>query len=129
LPGQYGGFCIAIILVCVLKEFLFAWRTYRLKPTFGSATESLYMAEPSSGPVQRRATPHVFRQTIAARVLGSFLYLVNLFFGYMIMLVLMTYNWGFFFCILFGSAVGHFVFTWWLAPEGGEQVDPDCCEK
>jgi len=136
-PAKYGGFCFALIVVCILKEFLFAWRTYRLRPAVSTVSISdPFLGEPmsrssgaagaASGGSQRRV---ITKQTLFNRLVGSLLYAINLFLGYMIMLVIMTYNWGFIFCILFGSAFGHLAFSWLLAPEHSEHVEAECCEK
>jgi solute carrier family 31 (copper transporter), member 1 len=45
-----------------------------------------------------------------SRGLVSLLYLLKMFLAYILMLVIMTYNVGLFFAIIFGLSIGHFFF-------------------
>ncbi|UJR35788.1 hypothetical protein I4U23_028536 [Adineta vaga] len=46
------------------------------------------------------------------RIISSIFYIINLALGYSLMLIAMTFNVYLFFAIIFGTGVGHLLFTW-----------------
>jgi hypothetical protein len=63
----------------------------------------------------------------ARRFLIVLLFGLNLIFGYLAMLVAMTYSMELFLCVVFGLCLGHFVFNTKSAV--GESIDPCCASQ
>jgi hypothetical protein len=122
---QYGLTLVGLLILMIAKEGLFSFRQYLARP------QRVAVDEPLLGGYFLR-----FRLTLARRCVNAFLGAVNLVLGYFAMLIVMTYNSGFFCAIIAGAFIGLFVFSVPLRdtrvlPEGleAETVEHDCCEK
>lgn len=63
-------------------------------------------------------------QQVKARLILGLIYALNVFFAYMLMLAIMTYNGGIFIAVVVGLAVGHAIF---LRPSTGSVLNDVCC--
>ena len=119
---SFSGFFIlalGIAGLCLLKEWLYAWRVHKLTSAASPSADSssatadsqpllASRARAHSGPAA--AARHAQEQLQHLRMLNSAVYGLNLALGYLVMLCLMSYNAGLFLVIVLASACGHFMF-------------------
>jgi len=105
---QYMTACGILVAFCLLKEWLFAFRT--------SSSDSFLNGVFSKSRQQNE------------QIRSSILYGFNLALGYIVMLVVMSFNIGYFIVIVLASSLGHYLFH--QKPESISSLeDVDCCER
>eukprot|EP00891_Asterochloris_glomerata_P004198 jgi/Astpho2/4198/fgenesh1_pg.00064_%23_19_t len=137
--GGYAATCLVLVVICLIHEALTCYR---------ARFHKLYLAEPEYQPLEpgsargletgsargERATPRLgpasHDPAAKERTFGSgrswqqaaysAMYAMNLGLAYLLMLAVMTYNVGLFFIVIFGLAVGNFVFN------SGSQLSDVC---
>jgi len=112
--------CFFLIFFCLLKEYLFSLRRHRSKKG-RKINDTIDEGHNKTSLLNKTSS----NQT--ERLLNTALYLMNLFLGYLIMLVVMVSNVGFILVICFSSSLGYYLFQ---SDEGhSNEPEPDCCEK
>lgn len=76
-------------------------------------------------PVEESYTPVSARDTVWQRVIISSLYAAHIGTGYLLMLAVMTFNVGFFFAVVAGMGIGHFLFH----QKGSGPLVTDICHE
>jgi len=145
--AQYAGACIALILFCVVKEAVWAFRQKRERNARqarrGKLTSVQLDKQPKQSTEAERSAPLLGAsgggggavwERRKDRAINSVLYFVSLFMGYMAMLVVMTFNVGLIFVVITGQVVGHFIFQSVFDDASSNNtldssVEPECCEK
>ena len=65
-------------------------------------------------------------QQVVQRLTLGFVYAINVFLAYMLMLAIMTYNGGIFITVVLSLALGHAIF---LRPSSGSFLSDVCCAE
>jgi copper transporter 1 len=141
--GKYAGTIIALVAIMLVKEFLFHKRVEiaRHGLSSGSGKDQPLMASSGAGSYGTTEANALVRtnnnnggglsRTWKLRLINAVLGAINLTLGYFVMLVVMTYNNGFFIAIILGGALAQFLFSVpWSAEEPTDgAVEVDCCEQ
>lgn len=137
---QMFGSCVVIFMASILYEGLKAlrnhlqwWMTCRSckkqtsqssTPTTDNQQDNVQFIQPSFGPVKMSK-----KQTLLLlHLIQSLLYLVQVGYGYLVMLVAMTFNVWLFISIFIGAGCGYFIFNFkkvWGIIQGGDACPAD----
>lgn len=119
---SYSLVCAVLFLLCVWKEWLYDYRTkmqrrerrdkrvWTLKKKshgYGALTEPPMSPHVVSSSDSKWTLNNPF---FRYRIVNSCVYVVSVTLAYLLMLVLMTYNMGYFVALVLGSGIGHFLF-------------------
>eukprot|EP01108_Squamamoeba_japonica_P000015 TRINITY_DN10017_c0_g1_i1.p1 TRINITY_DN10017_c0_g1~~TRINITY_DN10017_c0_g1_i1.p1 ORF type:complete len:154 (+),score=48.06 TRINITY_DN10017_c0_g1_i1:62-523(+) len=108
-PAQYAVSCVGIFVLAFLFEALSEFRAAYNKRILAASR-----ADPLLGKVQSHSSPRDAAEHAASlevRIVRTLLHMVQLTFSYFIMLIAMTYNVGYFMCIVGGAGAGYFAFA------------------
>jgi len=124
--GKYAGTIIAILIIMLVKEALFHKRVEIARQGMSQGP-----AVGSSSTVPSGATGGGLSVTWKLRLINAVLGGINLTLGYFIMLIVMTYNNGFFIAVILGGALAQFLFSvpWTETAHADGAVEVDCCEQ
>ena len=67
------------------------------------------------------------RNKILLHLLQTLLHMIQVFFGYLLMLAFMTYNTGVCVAVILGFGAGYLTFAWYLPGENIKAADDECC--
>ena len=97
--------CFLIGLAAFLLEFLIGFR-HRVEIRKRKQWRLLRRQGPSTATTSKNSIAKVL-----AAIDGTCLHLLSLLLAYPLMLVIMTYNYGFMFFVILGSGIGYFLFS------------------
>lgn len=130
--GQFVGALFGIMILAILKEGIYAYRKVALARMSSSAGVT-----PSDGGALLEHGAHGGhhhghhsrgrgKAPLAARLIATLLYGVNMTLGYFLMLIVMTYNIGYTLAVIVGLMIGFFAFG---GADGSSGAGPEeCCE-
>lgn len=123
--GSYLGTCLFIFFFAMIKEYVFQYRRYRV------AMLAVEKRKLNSSGLPLLGVSTSAREDNIDRVLDAVFYVLNLFFGYMLMLVFMTYNVGYCIVMLLSSGFGYYFLKAYFERPGqlSEEPEVDCCES
>jgi len=117
---EYAGTCVAVIVLAMAFEALSEYRA-RVHARNKSSSDVMHqplLAEHSVSMASQQASGGTASRTleyvvdpIRLRLFKSFLHMVQLGLSYLLMLVSMTYNVGYFLSIIVGAGIGYFLFA------------------
>jgi len=123
---QYALSCAVIILICMIREWLTAYRQKRHADRARDSKRQVLLE--NSGKVNN--TTDIRPPTVLEILIESIYYAVNVTLAYLLMLLVMTYNVGICVAVIFGLFLGNFVFT--LLYSRSANIKPaeadHCCE-
>jgi len=115
--------CLCIASLCVFKEWLASYRRSLFQEEGNYNSQLSLTGVPSAQ--RKRLMPRPLSPKL--RLISTLSYMVNLFLGFLLMLIVMTYNVVYFFCVVVASGIGFWIFN--AEVETTETKDGDCCDS
>merc|ERR1712002_486429 len=113
--GKFLGACLGLIIVGVLYEGLKVGRIYLLRQRYHHVSSTVITNHESNGTkIEETVAESTFPRSNRMKLhwIQTFLHVLQVFVGYMLMLAFMTYNVWICLAVLIGSGIGYFVFGW-----------------